>query len=162
MPIIFARQHRVTGLRYLELRSSQELEMKSWILLLGIAASQVVSATASAQHATAEERAAARTERRAQGAAAARSFKPGEGDPKPEARRRVPRAERTAARAERRPVGAQAAREFKPGEGNPVPEARVGLPREERVAARKDQRAEVRRANKAGEIPSFGESYGGR
>jgi hypothetical protein len=53
-------------------------------------------------------------------------------------------------------------REFKPGEGNPEPEARAKVPRAERTAARQARRAEVAKANKSGQLPSYGEGYSGK
>ncbi|WP_158100902.1 hypothetical protein [Variovorax sp. JS1663] len=137
--------------------------MNKWMLIFGAAALQLASLAATAQTPpTAEDKAAARTQRRAAGAEAAREFQPGEGNPIPDARPKVSRAERKAARVARKPAGAEAAREFKPGEGNPEPEARARIPRAERQAANAARRAEIRRANKAGQIPSYGENYGGK
>ena len=61
--------------------------MSKWILALGVAALQVLSVTAEAQTPpTAEEKTAARAERRMQGIEATRQFQPGEGNPIPDAR----------------------------------------------------------------------------
>jgi len=137
--------------------------MSKRILILGIAALQLVSLAATAQTPpTAEEKATARAHRRAQGAEAARDFQPGEGNPIPDARPKVSKADRVAARVARRPEGTEAAREFKPGEGDPEPEARARVPRAERQVANAARRAEMRRANKAGEIPSYSDNYGGK
>jgi hypothetical protein len=142
---------------------TQEFEMSKWILALGVAALQVLSVTAEAQTPpTAEEKTAARAERRMQGIEATRQFQPGEGNPIPDARPKASKADRAAARAARKSEGAVAAREFKPGEGNPEPEARVKVSRAERTAANAARRAEMRRANKAGEIPSYNDNYGGK
>jgi hypothetical protein len=139
----------------------QEFDMSNWILTLGIAA--LLSVTAGAQTpSTAEEKASVRAERKAEGAEAAREFQPGEGNPIPDARAKVPKADRAAARAARKPAGAVASREFKPGEGNPEPDAKAKVPRADRVAGNAARRAEMRRANKAGEIPSYGDNYGGK
>lgn len=108
------------------------------------------------------DKAAARAERQVLGTQAAREFTPGEGNPKPEPRAKISSAERAAARQARKPEGAEAAREFKPGEGNPEPEARAKVPRAERTAARQARRAEVAKANKSGQLPSYGEGYGGK
>ncbi|MDB5861991.1 MAG: hypothetical protein JWQ76_5680 [Ramlibacter sp.] len=102
---------------------------------------------------TAADKAAARAERRVQGAEAARSFQPGEDNPVPERTAKVPRTERIAARQARKPEGVEAARSFQPGEGNPVPAAAPKVSKSERVAARAARRAEMKRAQKAGEIP---------
>jgi len=137
--------------------------MSKWILALGVAALQVLSVAAEAQtRPTADEKAAARAERKAEGTEAAREFQPGEGNPIPDARPKVSKADRAAARTARRPEGAEATREFKPGEGDPEPEAKAKVPRAERTAANAARRAEMRRANKAGQIPSYSDNYGGK
>jgi hypothetical protein len=133
--------------------------MRKWILAFGVAALQVLSSAAQAQaQLTPEDKAAASAQRKAQGAEAAREFQPGEGNPIPEARPKVSKSERAAARAARKPVGAQAAREFQPGEGNPIPEAKPKVPSTDRKSANAARRAEMGRANKAGEIPSYHDS----
>lgn len=137
--------------------------MTKWIPALGIVALQMLSAATQAQTPpTADDKASARAERKAQGAEAAREFKPGEGTPIPDARAPVSKADRAAGRAGRKPVGAEAAREFKPGEGDPLPEAKAKVPRPDRKAANEARRAEMRRAGKAGEIPSYGEGAGAK
>jgi hypothetical protein len=50
-----------------------------------------------------------------------------------------------------------AAREFKPGEGSPEPTAKAKVPRAERSAARKERTTDMAKANKAGQLPVFGE-----
>lgn len=101
-----------------------------------------------------------RAERKAEGREAARNFQPGEGNPIPDAKPRVPRTERRAARQARKPAGAEASKAFEPGEGNPIPEKTAKVPRSERKAANAARRAEIRAANKARQIPSYGEDYG--
>ncbi|MBN8748251.1 Uncharacterised protein [Xylophilus ampelinus] len=113
-----------------------------------------------AQPAAGSDAAPTRAERKAEARDAARNFKPGEGNPEPEARARTTRAQRAAARAARKPVGAEAARETKTGEGDPVPEATPKVARADRKAANAARRASIRAANKAGQIPSYAEDYG--
>lgn len=126
-----------------------------------ILATQLIATAAYAQSQPVDK-AAVRAERKAQGSEAARTFKPGEGDPKPEPRARVSKGDRAAARQVRQAEGAEAAREFTPGEGNPKPEATTHLSRAERSAGRKASRAEVAKLNKAGQLPSYGDNYGGK
>ena len=135
--------------------------MKHLLSTLVLAATQLVASAAYAQTPPADK-AAARAERRAQGAEAARNFTPGEGDPVPEPRAKVPKADRAEARQARRPAGAEAARTFRPGEGDPKPAATVKLSRQERSAGRKASRAGVAKANRAGQLPSYGDNYGGK
>ncbi|MET3918428.1 hypothetical protein ABID97_005259 [Variovorax sp. OAS795] len=101
-----------------------------------------------------------RAERKAEATQTAREFKPGEGDPIPEARPKVSRPERVKAREARKTTGGEAARAFMPGEGNPKPSAIARLPRAERRAERSAKRAELKAENKVGAIPSYGDSYG--
>jgi hypothetical protein len=135
--------------------------MKRPVSTLTIVAMQILAATAYAQTAP-TDKAEARAERKAQGSAAARTFMPGEGDPKPEPRAKVSKADRSVARQVRKPEGAEAARTFMPGEGDPKPEAMVKLSRQERSAGRKASRSEIAKANKAGQLPSFSDNYGGK
>ena len=135
--------------------------MKHLLSTLVLAATQLVASAAYAQTPPADK-AAARAERRAQGAEAARNFTPGEGDPVPEPRAKVTKADRAKARQARRPAGAEAARTFRPGEGDPKPAATVKLSRQERSAGRKASRAGVAKANRAGQLPSYGDNYGGK
>ena len=122
----------------------------------------VLLASASFAQVQAVDKAAARAERLVQGREAARTFAPGEGDPKPAGRLKVDRATRDAERAGRKPERIDAARSFKPGEGDPKPIASIKVSRDERKASRDAKRAEVIRANKAGNLPSYGENYGGK
>lgn len=108
------------------------------------------------------DKAAARAERKAEGTEATREFMPGEGNPKPDARPKVSKAERAQARPARRAEGTAAAKAFKPGEENPKPEATARLSRAERSAGRKASRTQVAKQNKAGQLPSYGENYGGK
>jgi hypothetical protein len=142
-------------------RQSKEFAMKSFIWAFAIAVTQLLASAAHAQTPP-TDKAAARAERKAEGTEAARAFTPGEGDPKPEAKAKVSKADRAAARQARKPGGAEAARSFKPGEGNPEPAAVAKTPSAERSAARKARRAEVAKANKAGQLPAYGENYGGK
>ncbi|MDQ0586125.1 hypothetical protein [Variovorax paradoxus] len=103
-----------------------------------------------------------RAERKAEGVEAARTFMPGEGDPIPEPKARASKADRAAARQARRPEGVQAARTFMPGEGDPIPTPTAKLSRAERSAGRKASRSEVAKANRAGQLPSYSDNYGGK
>ncbi len=135
--------------------------MNNIVWASALLATQLIASTAYAQTQPIDK-AAVRAERKAEGAEAARTFVPGEGNPKPEAHAKVSKADRAAARQARRPEGAEAAREFTPGEGDPKPEARVKLSGAERSAGRKASRAEVANLNKAGQLPSFGDNYGAK
>lgn len=137
--------------------------IKKWIGALALAIVQVGAVTAHAQAvATPQEKAAARADRKVEGTAAARSFQPGEGDPKPAPHAAVSASERAAARNARRAGGAAAAKAPQAGEGDPIPEAKAKIPAQERIAERRASRAEVKRENKAGELPVFGEGYGAK
>ena len=138
--------------------------MKRFAVIVGLGATQFFATTIHAQASLVapEDKAAARAERRANGAAAARNFTPGEGDPKPAPMAKVTRAERAAAREERKPGGQAAAQAFVPGEGDPKPVATARAPRGERRMERAARRADLRQANRAGESPSYGENYGGK
>jgi hypothetical protein len=135
--------------------------MKHLLSTVVLVGTQVLVAAVHAQTPP-TDKAAARAERRAQGAEAARNFTPGEGDPIPELRAKTTKAERATVRQARRPAGAEAARTFKPGQGDPKPVATVKLSRQERSAGRKASRAEVARASKGGQLPSYGDNYGGK
>jgi hypothetical protein len=140
---------------------TQEFEMKHLVSTLAIVGIQILATVAYAQTSP-SDKATARAERKAQGTEAARTFTPGEGNPKPEPRAKVSKTDRTAARQARKPGGAEAAREFMPGEGDPKPAATAKLSRDERSAGRKASRSEVAKANKAGQLPSFDDNYGGK
>lgn len=102
-------------------------------------------------------------QRKVEAAEAAREFKPGEGDPVPESRPKVPRSDRVKAREVRKTAGGEAARAFAPGEGNPKPSSAVSRPpKAERRAERTAKRAELKAENKAGALPNYGDSYGNR
>lgn len=134
--------------------------MKHLFLASAFAATQLVASALHAQTVPLDK-AAVRAERRAEGAEAARSFTPGEGNPKPDPKAKVSKADRLSARQARKLEGADAARNFVPGEGDPKPEAAPRLSREERTAAHKASRAEIRKANKAGQLPSYDDNYPG-
>lgn len=135
--------------------------MKLLFTTCALVGAQLLTASAFAQGTSADQ-AATRAERKAEGVAAAHSFMPGEGDPIPEPRMKATQAERVAARQARRLDGAEATHDFMPGEGDPMPAPTAQVSREERLAGREAIRAEVRRANKAGELPSYNDNYGGR
>ena len=134
--------------------------INKWIGVLALAIVQVGAITAHAQAvATPQEKAAGRAERKIEGAAAARGVQPGEGDPKPAPHAAVSASERSASRNARHAGGAAAAKAPQVGEGDPIPEAKAKIPAQERIAQRSAHRAEVKRENKAGELPVFGEGY---
>lgn len=126
---------------------------------VALAACLIQPAAVVAQTASQSDSARVRAEQRAQGAEAARTFMPGEGNPIPEATPRVPRGERVKARQDRKPEGAAAAKSFRPGEGDPKPAAVAKVPSDQRRAERVAKRDELKAANKAGQIPNFGENY---
>lgn len=134
--------------------------MKHLFLASALTVTQLIASSVFAQTPP-TDKAAARAERKVQGAEAARTFKPGEGYPKPEPKAKVSREDRISARQVRKPEGVNAARTFMPGEGDPKPEATAKLSREERSAGRKAGRAEIAKANRAGQLPSYGDDYPG-
>src|SRR5688500_9349804 len=80
----------------------KEFEMKHPVSTLTIVAMPILAGAAYAQPAP-TDKAEARAERKAQGSAAARTFMPGEGDPKPAPRAKVSKADRSVARQARKP-----------------------------------------------------------
>lgn len=76
----------------------------------------------------------------------------------PPVQRKYTAEEKAQARAQFRQAGVEAARADSHAEGMPIPDASERVPREERRAARVERKAESRRANKAGEITSHGET----
>lgn len=80
------------------------------------------------------------------------------GDSLPPAKPRATPAEKAEGKATRKQAGAEAARDFMPGEGDPRPEPTAKVPKAERIKARQDRNAEIRRANKVGEIKNPGEA----
>jgi hypothetical protein len=129
-------------------------------LAIGTAACLTQPGVAWAQTTPQNDKTQLRADQRAQGAEAARNFTSGEGNPVPEAKPKVPRDERAKARQARKPEGAGAAKSFRPGEGDPKPAAVAKQPADERRADRLAKRDEVKAANKAGQIPSYGDNYG--
>jgi hypothetical protein len=138
--------------------------MKMTFLMLGIAAAQMAAGVAQAQAVSPApvDKTEARAQRRAQGIEATREFRPGEGNPEPEARPKATKEERANARVTRKVEGAEASREFQPGEGNPIPPATPEVSRTVRKEERKESRAVVSRENKEGRLPSFSDNYGGK
>ena len=126
------------------------------IALVGVFHGQSVIA----QSTTSDTRPQTRAEKRAEGVEAARNFESAEGNPVPDARPKSSPEERASARQARAPEGSAAARSFRPGEGDPKPKAVAKQSPEQRRAARLTKRAEVEAANKAGQIPSYGDNYG--
>ncbi len=135
--------------------------MKMLLSACALVGAQMFVAAANAQTPSAEMP-VTRAERKAEGVEAAHTFMPGEGDPIPESKAKVSKADRAAARKARKPGGVEAARTFMPGEGDPIPAPAVKLSRAERSAERKASRAEVAKANKAGQLPSYSDNYGGK
>ena len=135
--------------------------MKHLVWASALLSTQLMAASAWAQTPP-TDKAAARAERKAEGTEASREFMPGEGNPKPDAKPKVSKAERAQARPARKSEGTAAAKAFKPGEGNPKPEATAKLSRAERSAGRKASRTQVAEQNKAGQLPSYGDNYGGK
>jgi hypothetical protein len=138
--------------------------MKMTFLMLGIAAAQLAAGVADAQMVAPApvDKNEARAQRREQGIEATREFRPGEGNPEPEPRRKATNEERANARITRKAEGAEASREFQPGEGNPIPPATPKLSKTVRKEERRESRAIVSKENKEGSLPSFGDNYGGK
>jgi hypothetical protein len=134
--------------------------MRLLLSACALAGAQILASTAYAQPQPAGQ--ATRAERKAEGVEAARTFMPGEGDPIPEPKAKASKADRSAARQARKPGGVEAARTFMPGEGDPIPEPTAKLSRAERSAGRKASRAEIANANRSGQLPSYGDNYGGK
>lgn len=80
------------------------------------------------------------------------------GTPVPATKPKATAAEKAQGKATRKLAGAEAAREAMPGEGNPVPASTARIPKAQRREAAAQRNAETRRANKAGEITSKGET----
>lgn len=118
----------------------------------------LIQPTAAVAQASKDESATVRAEKRAQGAEVARNFKSGEGDPVPESKAKASRDERAKARQARSADGAAAAKSFRSGEGDPKPAAVAKQSSDKRHAERVAKRDEVKAANKAGEIPNYGEN----
>lgn len=135
--------------------------MKFFLSAAALASMQIFVTAAYAQSPEAGT-AVTRAEKKAEGIEAARHYMPGDGDPKPEARAKASKAERTVARQARKTAGTEASRDFMPGEGDPAPEATARPPRAERKAERKAKRAAIAKANKAGQLPSYDDNYGGK
>ncbi|MDM0019492.1 hypothetical protein [Variovorax saccharolyticus] len=134
--------------------------MRLLLSTCALAGAQIIAFTAHAQTQPIDN-AVTRAERRVEGVEAARTFMPGEGDPIPEPKARVSKAERAAARQARKPQAVEAARTFTPGEGDPIPTPTTKLSRAERSAGRKASRSELAKANRAGQLPSYSDNYGG-
>jgi hypothetical protein len=112
--------------------------MKTLTLLISFALAQVFAASAGAQPVSAE------------------SYPPGSAVPAP--RVKPTPDDKVQGKALRRQTGAVAAKDSAPDEGNPIPDAKAKVARAERKTARAERKAESRRANKAGEITSKGET----
>jgi len=132
--------------------------MRILLLTAAVAASQLLATHALAQAAGTEDKAAARAERKVEGAAAARGPQIGEGQPIPDAKPKASSQSRSAAKASRKATGAEAARGEQIGEGDPMPDAKARVSKEDRASARTARRAEAARAQKSGEIKAKGEA----
>ncbi|MEJ8856168.1 hypothetical protein WKW79_16430 [Variovorax robiniae] len=126
--------------------------MKMLALSVAIAASQLLALGAQAQ--TTDDKAAAKAERRKEGAEAAKNPLPAEGiNPIPDARRKSSPGDKAAARTERRTEGAEASKNPLPAEGiEDHPAAKPKVSKADRDAARQARRAAAAKANKAGEL----------
>ncbi|MDM0066613.1 hypothetical protein [Variovorax sp. J31P207] len=134
--------------------------MKLLLSTCALVGAQIIAFTACAQTQPIDN-SVTRAERRAEGVEAARTFMPGEGDPIPAPKAKASKAERAAARQARKPEAVEAARTFTPGEGDPIPAPTTKLSRAERSAGRKASRSELAKANRAGQLPSYSDNYGG-
>ena len=132
--------------------------MKMLALTVAMAIGQLLASSAQAQATGADDKAAARAERKKEGAEAARGPQMGEGTPIPEAKPKTSAEQRAAARAPRKATGAQAARGPQMGEVEPPPLTAPKVSSTDRSTARKARQSEAARANKAGEIKSKGQS----
>ncbi|WP_198083034.1 hypothetical protein [Variovorax sp. E3] len=131
-------------------------------LIVSTIACLIQPSTVLAQTVSQDEKARARAERHAQGADAARMFKPGEGDPIPAAKAKVSRDEREKSRQARKSEGSSATKSFRSAEGDPRPPAVVKAPVDQRRAERSAKRRDTAAANMAGQIPNYGENYAGQ
>jgi len=126
--------------------------MKMLALSVAIALGPLLAAGAQAQ--TANDKAAAKAERRMEGSEAAKNPLPAEGiNPIPAAKPKVSSGDKAAAKAERRTEGAEASKNPLPAQGiEDVPVSKPKVSKADRDAARKARRAAAAKANKAGEL----------
>jgi hypothetical protein len=132
--------------------------MKMLVVTVAMAIGQMLALSAQAQAVGADDRAAARAERKKEGAKASQGPQMGEGTPIPEAKPKTSADERAAARAPRKAAGAEAARGPQMGEAEPPRVTAPKVSSTDRSAARKTRKSEAAAANKAGEIKSKGET----
>ena len=118
---------------------------------------QMLALSAQAQTVGADDKAAARAERKKEGAKASQGPQMGEGTPIPEAKPKTSADERAAARAPRKAAGAEAARGPQIGEAEPPRVTAPEVSSTERSDAHKARKSDAAAANKAGEINSKGE-----
>ncbi|WP_213955292.1 MULTISPECIES: hypothetical protein [unclassified Variovorax] len=126
--------------------------MRMLALSIAIASSQLLALGAQAQ--TTDDKAAAKAERRKEGAEAAKNPLPAEGiDPIPAARPKSSSGDKAAARTERKVEGSEASKNPLPAEGiETVPTAKPKVSASDKAAARKARRDAAAKANKAGEL----------
>lgn len=120
------------------------------------------TAVAQAASSTGQGGDSTRVQKKIEAVEAARSFKPGEGDPEPPAKPAATSADREVAVKARNAEGAAASKAFEPGEGDPKPGAKPTVARSDRIAARQALRAEVIEAMRTGTFPVYGADWGGR
>ena len=132
--------------------------MKMLVLTVAMAIGQMLALSAQAQAVGADDKAAARAERKKEGAKASQGPQMGEGTPIPEAKPKTSADERAAARAPRKAAGAEAARGPQMGEAEPPRVTAPKVSSTDRSAARKTRKSEAAAASKAGEIKSKGET----
>ena len=128
-------------------------------LFAAAAASLLHAAPVLAQSAPQDEQSQVRAARRAEGVEASRKFESGEGNPVPATKPKVSQDERVKARQARKTEGQAAAAAYRSAEGDPKPNQSAKVPAERRRAERVAKQQETKAANKAGQIPSYGDNY---
>ena len=132
--------------------------MKMLVLTVAMVIGQMLALSAQAQAVGPDDKAAARAERKKEGAKASQGPQMGEGTPIPEAKPKTSADERAAARAPRKAAGAEATRGPQMGEAEPPRVTAPKVSSTDRSDARKARQSEAARANKAGEIKSKGQT----
>ena len=132
--------------------------MKILALMVAMAIGQLLALSTQAQTMGTDDKAAARAERKKEGAQASTGPQMGEGTPIPEAKPKASAEERAAARPPRKATGAEAARGPQIGEAEPPRVTAPEVSSTDRSTARKARQSEAARANKAGEIKSKGQT----
>lgn len=128
-------------------------------LIAATAATLLTAAPVLAQSASQDEQSQVRAARRAEGVEASRKFEPGEGNPVPAAKPPASTTDRANARQARKTEGQAAAATYRSAEGDPKPNAAAKIPGERRRAERVAKQEETKAANKAGQIPNYGDNY---